>query len=207
MTAALDREGIFKAKAVKWAVRKAESGAVSVNMQFLILAQLDGDEWNSWEQVQDHFCYGDFYVIKKDGKINGTAVEQLVAALGWDGDLRSVVGEAPNVVVQITVKADEYKGVTRYKASWINPEDFTPGAFGESDEDVKQLQARYGSLLRAAAAGAAGAKPATKAAPAAAPKPKAPPPAAKPMPAAVNGSEPLPGSADGDLPPGDEIPF
>lgn len=199
MTATLEREGIFKARPVKWAVRKAESGAVSVNLQLLILAQLDGDDWVSWEAAEDHFVYGDFYVVKKDGKINSAAVERLVGSLGWDGDLRSVFGDPPRVVVQATVKADTYNGVTRYKASWLNPENYVPGSFGESEDDVKQLQARYGSLLRAAASGAvkAGApKPAQAQAAAPGKASKAAPPAAK-----------APAPSDDDAIPTDDIPF
>lgn len=160
----LDREGIFKAKPRAWSVRtSANSQSVGVNLEFVVLEQLGDDgSWVSWADADPHNVYGTFYVVKKDGKVNPTGVEQLVAALGWNGDLRSIVGAPPDVVVQITVKNEPYNGTDQFKATWMNPGDFVPGPGGASEGDVVKLQARFGSLLKAAAAGAAkgAAKPA-----------------------------------------------
>lgn len=158
MSTALDRSGIFKCRVLAWSVKQTDSGSVAVTLKLLVLSQLNGLEWVSWEEAEEHVCYGDFWVVKKDGTVNTAAVEQLATSLGWDGNLSSVIGEPPSVVVQATVKEDTYNGVTRYKASWINPEDYAPTPAGESAEDVKVIQAKYGSLLRAAAAGATKAK-------------------------------------------------
>ena len=106
----LDRPGIFKARLLNWAVRTADSGAVAVAAEYLILAQLDGSEWIDWSGAEEHSVFGDTYVVKKDGTVHTSGVEQLVAALGWNGDLRSVVGRPPDVVVQVTVKEEEYQG-------------------------------------------------------------------------------------------------
>ncbi len=185
----LEREGIFKARILAWSVREADSGAVSVNLRLLILAELEGTAWQSWEGFEEHAVYGDFYVVKKDGTVNTAAVEQLAAAIGWDGNLGSILGAPPDKVVQVTVKADTYKDVTRYKAAWINPEDYTPTPQGESEGDVKKLQARFGSLLRAAAQGSKKTAPPAK---------KAAPPAKQTAPAVTPSGEP---------PTDDEIPF
>jgi hypothetical protein len=184
----LDRSGIFKARPQGWSIYEAESGAVAIKMKLLILEELDGTTWTSWADYEEHIVYGDFYVIKKDGAVNSKQVEALVLALGWDGDLRSVIGEPPDCIVQVTVKPDEYKGTTRYKASWVNPEDFTPTPQGESEGDVKKLQSRFGSLLRAAASTVKPSKPAAK-------KP-APPPARAAVPA--GGEQEQPGCTEGD---------
>ena len=42
-------------------------------------------------------------------------------SLGWSGDLRDLAKAVPDVVVQITVKADEWDGQTRFKAEWLEP--------------------------------------------------------------------------------------
>lgn len=195
LSAALDQAGIFKGRLVNWAVKQVESGAVAVTLKLVIVASLDGQAWVPWdpETVEEYTVYGDFWVIKKDGGINTKVVESLVAALPWDGNLTSITQTPPDVVVQVTVKEDTYQGVTRYKASWVQPEDYTPQPMGESSEDVKALQAQFGSLLRAAAGAAkkAAAKPASK---------KGPPPAKV--------GAPAPGSAAGEpVPDGDDIPF
>lgn len=175
MSRSLDRAGIFKAIPFSWDVRKAESGAVGISIGFLVTHQLDdANEWVDWSEYEDHHCYGDWWVVKKDGTVNQAPVDQLAQSLGWDGNLATVShSDAPDRVVQITVKEDTYNNQTRYRAQWMNPEDYTPTSGGASEEDVKVLQSRFGSLLRAAAAGSATAA-ASSAAKAAAPKP--PPP-------------------------------
>ena len=167
----LDREGIFKARPVSWHVKDATSGAVAVSFEFEIMAQWDSDSgWADWSSYDTHRCVGAWWVVKKNGQLNTGAVEQLRHAIGWTGDLRSVFGTPPETVVQITVKAEEYDGRTRFKAAWMNPEDYEPSPQGASEATVNQLQARYGSLLRAAATATGGR---TAPAPAA---PEAPPP-------------------------------
>ncbi len=151
----LDRSGIFRARPLSWSVRPSEtSQSVALSIEFLVLAQLDGSNWTSWAEYEEHRVFGDFYVIKRDGSVNQTMVEQLAGSLGWSGDLRQVGGAAPDVVVQITVKEDAYNGQVRFKADWINPGDHVPQSSGASQGEVGTLQARFGSLLRAAAAGA-----------------------------------------------------
>lgn len=151
----LDRSGIFRARPVSWSVRASEtSQAVALSIEFLILAQLDGSSWTSWAEYEEHRVFGDFYVIKRDGSVNQTMVEQLAGSLGWSGDLRHVGSAVPEVTVQITVKEDAYNGQVRFKADWINPGDHVPQPSGASEGEVGTLQARFGSLLRAAAAGA-----------------------------------------------------
>ncbi|MEJ2202923.1 MAG: hypothetical protein P8170_02305 [Gemmatimonadota bacterium] len=151
----LDRSGIFRARPLSWSVRSSEtSQAVAISIEFLVLAQLEGSTWSSWADYEDHRVFGDFYVIKRDGSVNATMVEQLVSSLGWSGDLRQVGQAVPDVTVQITVKEDTYNGQVRFKADWVNPGDHVPQAGGASDGELGRLQARFGSLLRAAAAGA-----------------------------------------------------
>ncbi len=178
MSQQLDREGIFKARPVSWNVQDAkESQAAAVSLQLEILSEWDGSgQWHDWAQYEPHTCYGSWWVVRRDGRLNAGPVEQLAASLGWSGDLRDVFGgPPPNVVVQITVKGETYEGRTQYRATWMNPEEYEPRS-GASEETVNGLQARYGSMLRAAAA-AAGQQPPPVASPGAAPAAGPPPPA------------------------------
>lgn len=197
----LDREGIFKARPVSWKVQPSkQSQSVGINVEFQIVAQLvdgvdaNGDKvstWESWEEFEPHNCYGTFWVIGKTGQQNVTAIDQLVVSGLWNGDLKAVLGPVPEIVVQITVKAEDYNGQTYYKASWLNPEDHVPGPGGAGRDEVEKLSSQFGSLLRAAAAGAKkGAKPP-------APKPSAPAAAAPSKPATATAAVAEPGANDG----------
>lgn len=177
MTNYLDREGIFKAKPVAWKVKKFDGkNTIAIAIELAIVAQLDGQQWTDWRQYDQVHVWGDWFVMKKDGQPNTAAIEQLATSLGWDGSLRAMFGSPPDRVVQITVKAENYNGETYHKATWMNPEDFVPTGGGANEQEVGQLEARFGSLLRAAAG--AGAKKAAPAKPA--PKPAEPEPAAAP---------------------------
>ncbi len=172
----LDRPGIFRARPLSWSVRASEtSQAVALSIEFLILAQFEGSRWTNWAEYEPHRVFGDFYVIKRDGSVNQTMVEQLAASLGWSGDLREVGQAVPEVTVQITVKEDAYNGQVRFKADWINPGDHVPPPAGTAKGELGALQARFGSLLRAAAAGARRTAPVPPAPAGRAPSP--PPPA------------------------------
>jgi len=166
VSARLDRPGIFKAKPYEWVVRQAkETKSVGINIGFLVLAEYgmvadekgeSSPQWTSWEDYEPHTVYGTWWIIKKDGKVNQAAVDQLVQCLGWNGDLASVGSQLPpELVVQINVKEEEYDGKVVCKAAWMNPEDYVPGPGGATTEEVAKIAAGYGSLLRAAAAGAA----------------------------------------------------
>ena len=151
----IDREGIFRVVPREWWIKTPREGsAVAVSFDFDIVEQWSGVGWDDWSQYDQHSVFGDYWVIKRDRTINQGTVEQLATSLGWDGNLESVVGTPPNVVVQVTVKAEVYEGKTRYKAGWMNPGDFAPRA-GASTEEVTKITSQFGSLLRAAAAGAA----------------------------------------------------
>lgn len=174
----LDRSGIFKARPFSWTVVTNEnSQSVGINIGFLIDAQLEGEEWTSWKDFDAHIVYGTWYVIGREGAPNTAAIDQLAKSMGWNGNLTAIAGEPPDVVVQIAVKEDTYKEKTRFKASWMNPEDYVPTGIGASSDDVKSLQTRFGSLLRAAAASAV--KPAGK-------------PAAKPAVPSTTPAKPVP---------------
>jgi len=192
----IDREGTFRCVPREWWVTRADSGAMAVSIDLDVIEQWNGSGWDDWTQYGQYTVLGNYWVVKKDSTVNQGTVEQLASSMGWDGNLTSVQGAPPHVLVSISVKADTYKGTTRYKAGWMNPGDQEPKG-GATAEQVQDAANRFGSLLRAAAAGAAK--------------------AAKPMPAPPREerAEEPPPSGDADAPAGthpdstgdDDLPF
>ena len=148
----IDREGIFRANVTAWTLKTNEkTESIAVNVTGTIVSQWDNDEWMDWSGYEDHEVSGDWYIIGKGGNVNQTGIDQLVRSMGWDGNIDSLGGPPPNVVVQITVKADEWRGQVRFRGEWMNPGDYQ--ITGAADpETVAAVQTKYGSLLRAAAA-------------------------------------------------------
>ena len=180
MSQRLDREGVFKAVPVAWGVQRNEnSQSVALVVEYRITAQYGEGEWTSWEGYEEHTIYGYHYVIKRDGTLNQATFDQLVQCIGWQGSFRDTETAPPAVECQITVAREEYNGKSSLKVQWINPGDYVPGPKTVDERELANLDNRYGSLMRAAAAQAG------KTA-----KPKAAPPQA---------SEP-PAHTDKDLP-------
>lgn len=157
MTVDLDRDGIFRAIPDAWRVGEQKEGSQSVpiiiNWAVTEWYNQETGEWVAWPD--GYGAEGYHYIVKKDGNINQTGVDQLAKSIGWNGDLDIVGSTAPpDVVAQITVKSETYEGKTRRKVQWVNPGDFVP-AQGASPEAVKKMSGLYGSRLRAAAAAAA----------------------------------------------------
>lgn len=152
----LDREGRFKARPTSWTMRTRDSGSVCVSIGYAILAQFDYDteSWIEWgDAADDVYVYGDHYVIKKDGKPNNPMIEKLYDALGWDGNPDALLAAPPDIVVQISVKADEYQGKTTFKVDWLDRGDAIPrkgGGANATPEDLVSVKAKFGSVLRAA---------------------------------------------------------
>lgn len=208
MSRQLDREGVFKALPVSWGVqasaakpgdkekkkygddepeeKRATSQSVALVVTFRILAQFEDGAWSDWTQYEEHQISGWFWIVKRDGSVSATTVENLAASIGWDGNLANLTAGPPEVVCQITVAEEEWNGKLRLKVQWLNPEDFVAGPKTALPAEVQQLNVRYGSLLRAAAATA---KPK-----ALAQQKPAPPPARRPEPeaAAAVGDDGLP---------------
>lgn len=169
----LDRIGDFKAHATAWKVKTfGSSKSVAVAIEFAIDAQLTPEALD-YAEYEEHRVWGDFFVVGKDGQPLEKTVTRLVSVLGWTGSLRDIVkSPPPDHAVQITVESEEYQGKTYFKVKWLNAEGFVPNGGGADAAEVDQLEAQFGSLLRAAAGSAKKAPPkqAAKAGP-----PKAPP--------------------------------
>lgn len=169
----IDRPGIFKVRPLSWAVWKSEtSKSVGINLKFQILEMLHESVWHDWMQYGDFHAFGHFYVVKSDGGVNERPAQQLAESLGWNGTFAQVQsGPPPDVLVQVTVKEETYQGKTRLKVEWMNPVDYVPQPRGEDASSVKQLDAMFGSQLRALMSSSAKPKPTGKP-----PPPRTPPP-------------------------------
>lgn len=150
MSVAADRAGSFKAEIIEYGIFEADSGAVSVNIVAKLLEMWDGEQWQPWDY--DMEAEGGIWVVKKDGKLNDKSVESLMRYTGWNGDIESVVNKTWTPTrCQVVLNEDTYNGVTRYKISFVNGYDSTPGGkVGNVTPDkAKQLAGKYGSQLRA----------------------------------------------------------
>jgi hypothetical protein len=165
----LDRTGVFKARPVAMGLQNAkESNAIAVWIEFQVTAQQEGDAWTDWGGYEDQSIVGYFYIVKKDGSVNTRVVENLAEVIDWDGNPETIGGDPPDIPVQITVAEDTYNGKTSLKVQWLNPVDYQGSIVSATPEQVKQISAQFGSLLRAAAGAVRKPKDATKVAPTAA---------------------------------------
>lgn len=176
----VDRIGTFRGTIRKYGLREYKSGAIAMSTiadltEFWDEATQQWAPWSEWNvEVQ-----GDFFVVKKDGTLNQMQVEALMQYAAWDGVFATANAQAwKPVPCQFIVTEDEYEGVTRFRASWINAYDAIPGAIGNiSAARAKKLQTQFGSMMRALAGSTT--RNATK--PEGAPPARAPEPAKEPV--------------------------
>jgi hypothetical protein len=162
----LERPGTFHAHPVEWEIKQFSSGSVSLYLKLVVEAQWCSpptaeypDGWIPWP-ADAYYVHCDVWVIGKDGSVIPTGVEQLRDAIGWDGDLDTVVGAPPAVSLTVDVVADDYRTkkdqVARFKGDWVRPYEYAGGGGGGSNAASAQqkadLKARVGAQLRAAAA-------------------------------------------------------
>ena len=153
-TQAIDREGVFKARPRQWSVTNPPGKkSVGIRILFGIDSQYDpaSGSWGDWTQYGDWTVEGTFWVIGKNGQILADKVAQLAELLGWDQQLTSIVQtNPPSELVQVTVRADSYKGETRFRADWLAAVDADPtgGGGGVTVEQAKQRMAERGIEVR-----------------------------------------------------------
>ncbi len=194
MPVMLELDGIFKVSPFAWEVRKAsDSKSTAISLRFRVVGQWmpDDQTWHDWSVYEETHVFGDYWVIKKDGTVNAKTVEQLAKSLGWQGSFGQVAtSPPPDVVVQVEVRSEVYKGAKRYRAEWMNPEGHIPGGSdrGADEAAVRELDALFGSQVRAVAATS---KPKPNGKP-----PPPPPPKAAPAPVAAPVSEETPWESD-----------
>jgi hypothetical protein len=169
----IDRDGRFRGKVSDARIRKADSGAVGLELDVLIDEMFADGEWHDWREYQVT-ARGTLWLIKKDGSLNEMANETARDTLGWGGDPTDLEpsGFKP---VSIVVEGEEYKGNVKHKIKWFNGYNETGTGGGASESEIKDILGVHGSKFRAFYGAPAGA---TATAP---PKSRpAPPPVAKP---------------------------
>jgi hypothetical protein len=158
-----NREGRFRARILSRGIGDSKNGALQLAVGYAIDQELQGGEWTdvSGEGME---ITGYHYLVKTDGNLNTTTIESLKAAFGWDGADPTVLDTmelAPDHLVQITLKEEEYQGQSRIRVGFVDAADAQPGVRTASDDERKAIRNKYGSKFRAHAGGT----------PAAAPKP------------------------------------
>lgn len=187
MTVMIDRIGRFRGQIREYYLTpstKAESKSVGLFLEFLVEECWDPEakSWVDW-RGSDVIANGWKYIIGRDGQLSTRAVEEVIEATGWDGNIRSIAeAKWTPAPCQFTITEEEYNGEKRYKLGFLNPWD-SEGQSGGGRVDqagVKALEAQYGAQLRALAASKK-----RNSTPAPAGKPSAPPKAAPKPPAPV----------------------
>lgn len=147
----------------EWAARdqsEKDKGSLAVSVSLKLKTHaLWNDKIKAWERAdEEEEVFGDYYVIKKDGQFNPSAIEQLTEAGLWDSDKLFLRFDEPvpeGLEIGVSVEQDEYNGKKRWRANWIIHADAQPGERGiankASKEKLLALNSKFGSGLRAMA--------------------------------------------------------
>lgn len=206
----IDREGHGRGRITAYDLfESTKTGAVSVKVTLAVDEWWDSEagEYVDWREF-GVFANGDNWVIGADGAVKDDAVKTLVSVAGWDGDLQSVLAKTwQPKPVSFFVGSEEYKGKTRFKASFLRAYEDKPGGGGNVNPNrANELRAKFGPQLRAIAGNVAASKPAPVGKPSAPQAPGArlkPQPRPRPAAPVAAPQEPVSEAA----PPQDDIPF
>jgi hypothetical protein len=135
----------------------AESGAMGIAIRATLQQIWNGEAgaWEDWSQYE-MTADGTVWVVGKGGNPRDKAIESLCKSAGWDGNLEHVTnGSWQPTPCQFVVNEDSYRDQVRYKISFVNDFDQTPGGVGNvTAEKAKELQAKFGAQFRALAGNA-----------------------------------------------------
>jgi len=146
----LEWEGQVRGRIVEYGLQKADSGAIAISVVVALSDFWDADK-QDWANLDDGYeNRGDFWIVKKNGTLNQSAVDSLMRYCGWDGVLPSVTdGTWEPTPARFTLATDKFKDQVRYKISWAADYNTKPGVGNVSAEEARQLQNQYGSQFRA----------------------------------------------------------
>lgn len=153
----LNQPGIYRGHVVEYgAVPAKESQAVAIALKFVVDEALDPktQQWTDWREFepQEIDYYG--YVVKKNGELNDTTIDQIMVSLGWSGSFADFETDNLKLIpCQFKVDAEEYEGKTRLKVNWLNPWDYAGGGIQNKADTGKlhELDTKFGARLRAKA--------------------------------------------------------
>lgn len=149
----VERDGRYMANVVDVAITASGSNKLTTAVvKMATTHELEGSEWNP----ANYDITAWVFLEKRDGSLNTVGIDQLKAALGWDGrdpfDLedQAKVGS----VVQVQCAAETYEGKSRMKVKWIYPADGGQVQTERLSEPERQaIRTRLCPKLRANAGG------------------------------------------------------
>ncbi len=155
----LRQEGNFRGFITSYAVRKpgkkkdpneAPSKSRAISLTVAITEIWHKGEWCDW-QNEGFEVSGDMWVVKIDGTVNKTAVQDLMEYAGWDGTFASVEGGTwPSHNVHVKVESHTYNQKMEHRIAWLRGYDEQPGQRGNvSTEEIKTLDQQFGPKFRA----------------------------------------------------------
>lgn len=149
----IDREGRFKGYGQP-IVGENDNHLTTVTIELTLTEEYLDKEWRNIE-TEKAIVTAWLYLEKLNGDINEMQVGQLKKAYGWDGRDAFWLQETElsQVIVQVDIKAEEWKGKTKLKVSWLHSGDSDPDRKAQkADEKLKrEINARIGMKLRALA--------------------------------------------------------
>lgn len=146
----LEQEGDYQGRILNASLYQSDAGSVGINFDLEIIRSWEKNEWVNWHpQHPNYKVRGTAWIVKKTGEIDTGLIENICRATGWDGNLSLI--DSPdfgvNKLIQFSVKSEEYKGQTQYKASFFKPcSDSVGGKM--SDDKLSALAERYGRDIR-----------------------------------------------------------
>jgi len=160
----LDREGTFRAQITDYCLMAPfKSGAIPLSITVQLTEMWDADagqdgEWVPWAEYEMQ-ADGLQWLVKKDGSLNESTVQNLIDHAGWDGDFDSFTGRTwqptPCQVVINEETNPERAQYNQFPIAFVNAYDATPGGKREmSPEAVAALKTQHGAALRALAGNA-----------------------------------------------------
>lgn len=155
MSQQIDREGNFQAEILEYELKEYGTGSVAIGVRCRITAEWNDEQgvWTDWTPY-DVEASGNLFIVKKNGELNKKAIESLVQATGWDGSFNSIVNRTwQPTPCQLVIQSNTYNNVTTFQIAFVNLFDSSPGGgITKVDADkAKQMEARFGSQLRALA--------------------------------------------------------
>ncbi|KKM07634.1 hypothetical protein LCGC14_1731980 [marine sediment metagenome] len=147
----LYEEGSFRGRIIEywWCPSKTTSSrGVGIKVEIDEYWHAETQQWGSYEGFP--VVSGVVWIIGTDGVLNQRQVQSLTDHAGWNGDFDSISdGTWKPTPVQVKVGTNERQGNTEYRIDWVNAYDSIPGGSGLNAETAKELNAKYGSQLRA----------------------------------------------------------
>ena len=154
------QSGKYKGSPIAWAVKPTGNNNLPtfIVTWTLALIEINGE----WQQITSGDTIDAYYYLRnKNGEANKFTLEMLRDVFGWDtASYSSLAGNSwGDVEAQLVIEMETYEGRTRPKVKYTNPADWEGGAHETDAGLVADMDAKYGSELRAMFSGNSGTPP------------------------------------------------